>query len=169
MGILELASQVKRMNKTLSVILLAKKWLKKRQKPTTMFEDQSTVTELSDRREIVHKRKLNKSVSYNIGPESSHDETHRLSHFNDSDKGVKFEEEISHRKQRKQQETKGRKLSQSKRKCSLKERKLRKTQSLCNSCPDLSIALERRKSKNIEGEKDSSITCCSSDLYVIDK
>ena len=168
------------MNKSLSVIVLAKKWLKKREKGAKYNEEQSIITNISNKRDDLQKRKLNKSVSYNLESKSSVQfslgNNKTQDHVMNSQQGMKFIEEVSHRKQIKSKAFESNKSS-SKRKFSLKVRKLQltKSESMSNSCPDLNKAINRERQRKKDNIKDdfmlmvSESTCPENYSQIIDR
>merc|ERR1711915_676296 len=155
------------MNQTISIILLAKKWIKKGGKAAKGIEEQRLPNELVNKKDVIQRDKLTKSVSYSLGERS---EPVDMKPNGDIELKVK---EISHRKHSKKDKSYDKKSG---RKFSLKARKLQllKTDSLSNSCPDLSVpqaSIRNRISryKNEENLKPPQCTCCLSALHVIDR
>merc|ERR1711915_1108220 len=171
MGTLVLGRHGERMNRTISVILLAKKWIKKGGKAAKVIEEQRAAKELVHKKDVLQREELTKSVSYSLGERS---EPVDIRPHGDVD--IKVREgtkEVSHRKHSKKEKTYDKKSG---RKFSLKARKLQllKSDSLSNSCPDLSVpqaSIRDRISrhKNEENLKPPQCTCCLNALHVIDR
>merc|ERR1711915_388105 len=171
MGSLVSGRQGERMNQTISVILLAKKWIKKGGKAAKVIEEHRVGKELLRRKEGSQKGKLSKSVSYSLGEKS---EPVDIRPHGDVEIKIRGDtNEVSHRKHSKKDKAYDKKSG---RKFSLKARKLQllKSDSLSNSCPDLSVpqaSIRNRISrhKNEENLKPTQCTCCLSALHVIDR
>merc|ERR1711915_104034 len=167
MGTLVLGRHGERMNRTISVILLAKKWIKKGGKAAKVIEEQRAAKELVNKKDVIQRDKLSKSVSYSLDERS---EPVDIKPHGDVEIKVK---EVSHRKHSKKEKAYDKKSG---RKFSLKARKLQllKSDSLSNSCPDLSVSQASIRNKisrhkNEENLKPPQCTCCLNALHVIDR
>merc|ERR1711915_778570 len=95
MGSLVSGRQGERMNQTISVILLAKKWIKKGGKAAKVIEEHRVGKELLSRKEGIQKEKLSKSVSYSLGEKS---EPVDIRPQGDAEIKIRDTKEVSHRK-----------------------------------------------------------------------